>query len=97
MQRTAVAQAYSVQGGQGERASGGPEAGLVVAVAPHLALQAVALALYSPFERMFSLPNVMLNMSSGRFVLTLGFMQSARPGHATTSSFCPPTPWPCPP
>ena len=44
-QRTAVAQAYGVQEGEGVRASGGPEADLVAAVAPHLALRAVALAL----------------------------------------------------
>ena len=43
--RTAVAQAYGVQEGEGVRASGGPEADLVAAVAPHLALRAVALAL----------------------------------------------------
>ena len=44
-QRTAVAQAYGVQEGEGVHASGGPEADLVAAVAPHLALRAVALAL----------------------------------------------------
>ena len=44
-QRTAVAQAYGVQEGEGVRASGGPEADLVAAVAPHLALRAVALVL----------------------------------------------------
>ena len=44
-QRTAVAQAYGVQEGEGVRASGGPEADLDVAIAPHLALRAVALAL----------------------------------------------------
>ena len=44
-QRTAVAQAYGVREGEGVRASGGPEADLDVAIAPHLALLAVALAL----------------------------------------------------
>ena len=44
-QRTAVAQAYGVREGEGVHTSGGPGADLVAAVAPHLALRAVALAL----------------------------------------------------
>ena len=67
-QRTAVAQAYGVQEGEGVRASGGPEADLVAAVAPHLALRAVALAL-----------RARVLLSSGRFSLILAFMESGMP------------------
>ena len=72
-QRTAVAQTYGVQEWEGVRASGGPEADLVAAVAPHLALRAVALALRAHILAERDVVERALRLD------LVGFMQSGMP------------------